>query len=141
MIIDRTTLNVKPERIEYVYDTLDTNALHCITADGYFDIQRCVYIDPKDDLIFKKPYIELDEQNGIYCDFEEVQISANSIHITLERYFLSDYKHIIINMTEEVDLKTIDFFVNHLFLGDVVKYAEDIGIDMHIEQTEFPDQF
>jgi hypothetical protein len=133
------TIEVNVRKMEYVYDELDTNAMNFITDDGYFCISRCVYIDADEDPLFKKPHIELNEQNGIYCDFLEALFSMNKIYITLEEEFLS-YKKIIVNMTDKADVKTIDFFVNHLFLGDVVKYAEDIDVTMHLKQTNFPDE-
>jgi hypothetical protein len=139
-IMEVKTLDVIVRQMEYVYDELDTNAMNFITDDGYFCISRCVYIDAEEDPLFKKPHIELNEQNGIYCDFLEVLFSMNKIFITLEKNFLS-YKQITVNMIDSVDEKTIDFFVNHLFLGDVVKYAEDIDIKMHLKQTNFPEEF
>ncbi|MCL2636811.1 MAG: hypothetical protein FWD48_00425 [Oscillospiraceae bacterium] len=132
-------LEVYVKQAEYIYDDRGTNAMNFITDDGYFCIQRGVFIETDEAPMYSKPYIELNEQNGTYCDFLEVLFSENKVFIALEKDFL-DYRQVTVNMTENIDLKTIDFFVNHLYLGDVVKYAEDIDKAMQIEQTIFPEE-
>ena len=136
----KDSLYIAAQQIEYVYDKLDTNALNIITKDGYFCIQRGVAIDPKDDPLYNKPHIELDSQmNGDYFDLREVIFFSKEIHIIPESIFNEKYNCIIIGVPDGVDKKIIDFFVNYLFLGDIVKYTEDIDPILHIKQTSFPE--
>jgi len=126
-----------------VYDK-DINGVYSIIfatdEDGYFLIQRDSFIDLKEDPMYKKPYIEMNEQNGHYYDVLKVLFSQRTIYILIERCFLNK-NQILINMHEDVNAKIIDFFVNHLFLGSVVEYADEVDANLHIEQTIFPEQF
>jgi len=133
--------NIIVKRVVYEKDINGVNSIIFGTdEDGYFLIQRDSFIDLKEDPMYKKPYIEMNEQNGHYYDILKVLFSQKTIYILLERCFLSK-NQILINMQDDVNAKIIDFFVNNLFLGSVVEYSDDVDLNLHIKQTIFRTQY
>jgi hypothetical protein len=62
-------LDLTPQKIELVYDDLDTNALnfHLPRPDSFFCIQAGVYLEDDEEEESKLPYFELNEQSNSDC--------------------------------------------------------------------------
>ncbi|WP_174939027.1 hypothetical protein [Burkholderia lata] len=130
-------LTIHPIEIDFVFDELDTNAITFKLEEGYFSIQTCVYLE--DDERLNEPTIELNDQGSSQCGgLRQVYFASRSVELKFqEGYdFLDKYSAVLISFDEFVDVKLVDFFVNHLFLGDIVCYEDDFDSSKKVVQTE-----
>jgi len=140
-ILNTFALDLSAKKIEYFYDVKDTNAINFLTGDGYFSIQRCVYIDPEDDPRLNDPYWEFNSQEMADSrHFAEIIFHAKSVTLVPKGKFIGRYDLISIKLPTDVDIKLIDFFVNYLFSGDFVKYDDEVTSELRIKQSNFPDE-
>ena len=131
-------LAIEANKIEFIYDELDTNAINFQTDDGYFSIQTCVYLEEDDEL--NKPQFELNDQGNSQNDglesiiFSEKLITLNFLE---KEKFIKKYKAIKIKIPENIDRKVLtDFFANHLFLGEYMEYDNTFDKSKITAQTE-----
>lgn len=135
-------------KIEFVYCELDANAIsfQLPSPNSYFSIQTDAFIDHEDletDVSICKPWFELDDQiNSKVNGLESVLFDRNSIMIFFEEneFFLEKYKTITIHLNEAVTREIVDFFSNHLFLGNYIQYTEDFDENLKVLQTEYPEE-
>ncbi|MFC9660041.1 hypothetical protein ACFVJ5_07360 [Nocardia sp. NPDC127606] len=131
------TLRIVPKEIELIYDQLDTNAINFREADGYFSIQTGVYLEEDGQL--DEPQFELNDQgNSQFGGLRQALFSKDEL--TLE--FADDTPFIEKHKTVDVDLSSadihqvVDFFANHLAMGDIIAYTADFPDADKVEQTE-----
>jgi hypothetical protein len=131
-----TNLEIYPLEYSLIYDDLDTNAITFELDQGYFTIQTGVYLEEEEDL--NEPSFELndqgDSQNG---GLEKIIFTKSEIIIQFKNsyFFLYKYETIKINLKEEISRKIVDFFANHLFLGDFIFYDEKFDQLNKVSQT------
>ncbi|VWC50933.1 hypothetical protein BLA17378_00788 [Burkholderia aenigmatica] len=128
-------LTVRPIDVDFVYDELDTNAITFRLADGYFSIQTCVYLE--DDERLNEPMVELGSQGAQSGGLVRVLICPREIRLQFRESlcFLHECTLISIVFDELVDVTLVDFFVNHLFLGDILIYGDDFDASKKVIQT------
>lgn len=129
-------------RIETVIDDdLDVNIASFISGEDYISIQICQYEegDPQLDL----PYIEHNAQEtGQYGGIDSIKISPEGVVIAFKKDQLLEGRY----GTACVDLKVpltrdaIDFFVNHLFLSDYIRYSADFDPSLTVKSTAIRDR-
>ncbi|MDN7876852.1 hypothetical protein [Burkholderia aenigmatica] len=121
--------------VEFVYDELDTNAITFRLADGYFSIQTCVYLE--DDERLNEPMVELSDQGAQSGGLVGVLVCPREISLQFQESlcFLDECSSISIVFDELVDVTLVDFFVNHLFLGDILIYGDDFDASKKVIQT------
>lgn len=122
-------LTLHPQKIEFVYDQLDTNAINFQLQDGYLSIQTSVYLEEDEQL--NEPYIEFNGQgNAQVGGVERVAFFRNKISIEFfeSSPFLDTYSSVDIWPDGGVTRQMIDFFNNHLFLGSRTEYANDFDM-------------
>jgi len=117
------TLVFKADDVEYVYDTLDTNAINFRSSSGYFSIQTGVYLEEDDRL--NEPFLELNSQaqsqsGGLAGVL--FQDACVTLSFQAARPFLRRYTTVQVDLPMAVPRQLVDFFNNHLFLADVVAY-------------------
>ncbi|HEM7889321.1 MULTISPECIES: hypothetical protein [Burkholderia] len=121
--------------VDFVYDVLNTNAVTFKLKGGYLSIQTCVYLE--DDERLNEPTIELNDQGSSQCG-GLVQIVIFPREMQLEFHenarFLGKYSFVSILLDEFVDVRLVDFFVNHLFLGGIVMYGGDFDSSKKVIQ-------
>ncbi|WP_423762418.1 hypothetical protein [Burkholderia sp. NLJ2] len=128
---------IRPIEVDFVYDELDANAVTFKLKDGYLSIQTCVYLE--DDERLNEPTVELSDQGSSQCGgLAQIVFSPREVELKFQEgdYFLSQYSAISILLDEFVDVKLVDFFVNHLFLGDIVIYGDSFDPAEKVIQTE-----
>lgn len=121
--------------VDFVYDVLNTNAVTFKLKDGYISIQTCVYLE--DDERLNEPTIELNDQGSSQCGgLMEIVIFSSEIRLVFceNSRFLGEYYFISILLDELVDVRLVDFFVNHLFLGGIVVYGDDFDPSKKVDQ-------
>jgi hypothetical protein len=119
-------LNLSVESIEFVYDQLDTNALNCKLSDGYFNIQTSVYLEEDEQL--NEPFIELNDQSSAQCvGIERVVFSDADVVVQFAKgsWFLKSHGIVRLSIRGGVTRGIVGFFVNSLFLGEIVSYSDD----------------
>ncbi len=128
-------LTIRPMEVEFVYDELDTNAITFRLADGYFSIQTCVYLE--DDERLNEPMVELSDQGAQSGGLVGVLVCPREISLQFQESlcFLDECSSISIVFDELVDVTLVDFFVNHLFLGDILIYGDDFDASKKVIQT------
>lgn len=128
-------LTIRPMEVEFVYDELDTNAITFRLADGYFSIQTCVYLE--DDERLNEPMVELSDQGAQSGGLVGVLVCPREISLQFQESlcFLDEWSSISIVFDELVDVTLVDFFVNHLFLGDILIYGDDFDASKKVIQT------
>lgn len=115
----------KGKHVEYVYDSLDTNAINFRSSTGYFSIQTGVYLEEDDRL--NEPFFELNSQEQSQSGglagvlFEEAKITLS---FQAARPFGGEYATVQIELAGGVSRKLVDFFNNHLFLADCAEYGD-----------------
>jgi hypothetical protein len=122
---DATELLLTPFAVELTYDELDTNAANFRLQDGYFSIQTSVYLE--DDDLLNEPFLELNNQSQAQCgSIERVTFGDAHLVIKLEDSspFLEKYRSIRLLLHDGISKELVDFFSNHLFLGDHVTYED-----------------
>jgi len=121
------TLNVT--KIQFIYDEGDTNAINFILDDnGYFSIQIGVYLEEGDHPSLNQPIFEFKDQGDSQSGgIEEIHFSEKKIILTFRDsdLFLKKYKTVELLLDQPLNRKMVDFFANHLFLGEIIRY--DIG--------------
>lgn len=131
---------IYPEKIDFIYDELDTNAINFQFADGYFSIQICVYLESiEEDECINDPYFELNDQAYSQAGgINKIIFYNNKIVLSFkkERMFLDKYDEVIINIKDGVNKKITDFFCNYLFLGEYISYVEGFYKKNIVCQTE-----
>ena len=133
-------LTIHPVEVDFVYDELDTNAVTFKLEDGYLSIQTCVYLE--DDERLNEPTVELNDQGSSQCGgLAQIVFSPREVELKFREgdYFLGEHPAILILLDEFVDVKLVDFFVNHLFLGDIVTYDGSFDPARKVIQTETRD--
>lgn len=128
-------LTIRPMEVDFVYDELDTNAITFRLADGYFSIQTCVYLE--DDERLNEPMLELSDQGAQSGGLVWVLVCPREISLQFQESlcFLDECSSISIVFDELVDVTLVDFFVNHLFLGDILIYGDDFDASKKVIQT------
>ncbi|QRR07825.1 hypothetical protein FPJ27_16440 [Burkholderia sp. MS455] len=129
-------LTIHPIEVDFVYDELDTNAVTFKLKDGYLSIQTCVYLE--DDERLNEPTVELNDQGSSQCGgLAHIVFFPREVEVGFREgdYFLGEYSAISILLDEFVDVKLVDFFVNHLFLGDIVVYGDGFDPARKVTQT------
>jgi len=140
LIVDKVILELNVIKIEYYYNVYGANAINFLTTDGYFSIQRCVYIDSKEDPQLNDPFWELNSQAGADSrPFVEIFFGLHCVAITPEGRFLDKFDCVKINLANAMDMELVDFFVNYLYSGNCVKYGDDLTSELRIKQSIFPD--
>lgn len=134
-------LEIAPNNIEFIYDVLDANAITFQLEDVSFSIQIDIYIDEDDDDIVNEPYFELnDEMNSQVGGLEKIVFHNDKICIYFQDDNLFLDKYSLIAISGVIDERTIDFFINHLFLGSKIQYSNDFDKENMASRTEFPDR-
>lgn len=132
-------MNIKldVQKIEFIYDDLDTNAINFILVDGgYFCIQTGVYLEA--DEVLNLPSFEYNDQgNSQFGGLKNVTFSNQSIRLTFSETepFIKKYSDVDLHIKEEISRKIVDFFANHLFLGSALKYDADFEESKKVIQT------
>lgn len=129
-------LTIHPTEVDFVYDDLDTNAVTFKLEGGYLSIQTCVYLE--DDERLNEPTIELNDQRCSQCGgLDQIVFFPREIDLKFQEggYFLDKYSAISIFFDELVDVRLVDFFVNHLFLGGIVTYDGSFDPAKKVSQT------
>lgn len=115
----------KADSVEYIYGSLDTNAINFRSTIGYFSIQTGAYLEEDDRL--NEPFFELNSQEQSQSGglagvlFEDTKITLS---FQAARPFLGEYATVQIELAGGVSRKLVDFFNNHLFLADCAEYGE-----------------
>ncbi len=134
-------LKLQTEGVEFHYDENDTNAINFFVDGGYLSLQICVYVDPSESPPSTEPHIELNSQEQAhYGGIGSVAFYCDKLTINFPKKFLRKYDQVEILVGSKVDKKIVDFFVNHLFMGDRVRYSDEFPPELHIEQTEFQER-
>jgi len=99
-------LDLTPQKIELVYDDLDTNAInfHLPRPDSFFCIQACAYLE--DDERLNLPYFELNEQsNSDRRRIEAVTFFGEKIVLSFTRdsMFLKKYNSVTLHFGVAVE--------------------------------------
>ncbi len=132
-------LELKVTKIQFIYDDGDTNAINFILDDnGYFSIQTCVYEEQDEN--FNQPFFEFKEQsNGQRGGLERIDFSTEKTLLTFKdnKLFMKRYKEVELLLNQPVDRKIVDFFANHLFVGDLIHYDGGFEISARVIQTEY----
>jgi hypothetical protein len=132
-------LSIRPDRIEYTIDELDSNAISFpLGENGYFSIQTCIYLE--EDELLNEPFLELNEQSQSEAGgIAEILFSLDAVEIFFKtgEEFIDKYSSIEIKLKEAVDMKMVDFFANYLFLGDGLRYAAAFPAEKKVRQTTF----
>src|SRR5260221_8520223 len=120
------TLNVT--KIQFIYDEGYKNAINFTLDDnGYFSIKIGVYLEEDDDRL-NQPIFEFKDQGDSQSGgIEEIHFREKKIILTFRDsdLFLKTYKTVELLLDQPVNRKMVDFFANHLFLGEIIRY--DIG--------------
>jgi CRISPR/Cas system-associated protein endoribonuclease Cas2 len=134
-------LKLQAEGVEFHYDENDTNAINFLVEGGYLSLQIGVYVDPCENPPSTEPHIELDSQEKAqYGGIGLVVFYPDKLTINFSKKFLKKYDQVEILVGSTVDKKIVDFFVNHLFMGDRVEYSGEFPRELHVEQTEFQER-
>ncbi|HDR9508374.1 hypothetical protein C5615_19455 [Burkholderia cepacia] len=121
--------------VDFVYDVLNTNAVTFKLKGGYLSIQTCVYLE--DDERLNEPMIEMNDQGSSQCGgLARIVIFSREIQLEFQESarFLGEYSFISIFLDEFVDVRLVDLFVNHLFLGGIVMYGADFDPSKKVNQ-------
>jgi hypothetical protein len=99
-------LDLTPQKIELVYDDVDTNAVnfHLPRPDSFFCIQACVYLE--DDEKLNLPHFELNEQsNSHYRRIEAVTFFSEKIVLSFahDSMFLKKYNSVTLHFGAAVE--------------------------------------
>ena len=119
-------LTLTPQHVEFVYDELDTNAINFQLEGGYLSIQTGVYLE--DDERLNEAFIEFNEQGNAQCGgIERVTFFRDKISINFPESapYLGEYCSVDVWPDGGVTRQMVDFFNNHLFLGELTEYADD----------------
>ncbi|WP_175747181.1 hypothetical protein [Burkholderia pyrrocinia] len=121
--------------VDFVYDVLNTNAVTFKLKGGYLSIQTCVYLE--DDERLNEPMIEMNDQESSQCGgLARIVIFSREIQLEFREgaHFLGEYSFISIFLDEFIDVRLVDFFVNHLFLGSIVMYGANFDPSNKVNQ-------
>jgi hypothetical protein len=128
-------------RIEFVFDDLDTNAISFYADDGYFSIQTGVCLESEEnDRTANEPYFELsDQENSQAGRIEEIVFDENKITLVFKTsdLFMEKYRTLTIKLASPTTKETVDFFNNCLFLGKYITYSPAFPVDKRVIQTKF----
>ncbi|SRR6266700_1994906 len=132
-------LELKATKIQFIYDDGDTNAINFTLDDnGYFSIQNGVYLEEDDDL--NQPIFEYKDQGHSQSGgIEGIVFGKRIILLNFKNsdLFLEKYKTTELLLNQSVDRKTVDFFANHLFLGDYIQYDKNFEDSNKVAQTKY----
>ena len=134
-------LTLTAQRIDYHHAELDCNALNFVLSEGYFSLQRSLFIDAEDDPIFALPYFMLASpelgEDGNYNTINEVKVFMDRLQFAFAQPILAEQYDICVILPTPLDVTLLEFLVNHLFLGEAVTYGDDVPSAWHRQQTDF----
>ncbi|MPM77881.1 hypothetical protein SDC9_124890 [bioreactor metagenome] len=140
MSSDHEILIFHAAEVEYYFDVLDCNVINFRCLNEYFSIQVQTYLDPDNSPIENEPYFEMNHADcGMYMRVRHLTIGVRSVRVIFEDVFAEQFKGVEIFPPEAVGEQMVDFFVNQLFMGGVVKYADDFPLGMRVVQTRSRD--
>jgi hypothetical protein len=101
-------LDLTPQKIELVYDDLDTNAVnfHLPRPDSFFCIQAGVYLEDDEEEEVKLPYFELNEQsNSHYRRIGAITFFGEKIVLSFPHnsMFLEKYSSVTLHFDATVE--------------------------------------
>jgi hypothetical protein len=101
-------LDLTPQKIELVYDDMDTNAVnfHLPRPDSFLCIQAGVYLEDDEEEELKLPYFELNEQsNSDYRRIEAVTFFREKIVLSFahDSVFLDKYGSVTLHFGAAVE--------------------------------------
>lgn len=118
---DYMELSLSVDKVEFIYDQMDTNAINFIHNNEYLSIQTAVYLEEKESL--NKPYVEMNSQDQSgYVDIKTVSVYNDKIRFVFEKPFLGKYT--MIEVVTSVKREVVDFVCNYLYLGKWISYDE-----------------
>jgi len=138
-------LELHPEEVEFAGDDW-TNALSFHLAEGFekgdpgwFTISIGYFTEDDPDCPeLDYPQFEWnDEGSSEACWPSKVQFSNDKIVIHFgEDKFIKKYDTVEIHLKDGVTKQIVDFFANHLFMGEYLSYDDDFNKDNIVPQTE-----
>ena len=76
-------------------------------------------------------------EDGNYNTINEVKVFMDRLQFAFAQPILTKQYNIYVILPTPLDVPLLEFLVNHLFLGEVVTYGDDVPSAWHRQQTEF----
>lgn len=127
------TLVIVPEAVEYYFDRNGVNAFCAMTESQSFSVSTLTYLE--DDDPEGAPSVEWSALEGYENRApEKIFFSKGCLRLDFGIHpFLDVYREV--RLLVEVRKELVDFFVNALFLGEIVSYAEEFPAERRVEFT------